>query len=607
MKTFSSDVFGRLPRPLPRGHLTHEGVVDVLDDDAGVPRLQHPLIALDESAGQALLGGPDGPPGLVVDLDGDVGHAAGGQVGGHVHLASSDDAAVDDGCASGGGEATVGRCQTDLLQRPHQLTDRLGLVDPAQELPDRREVLDVVDQRCAGQGHEQRVGGPRADALGELQDVLGPLRLPVLDVVRLVDHHRAQTQLSEPAHMPVEHLVVDDDDVREAVDRVAVAVDHRRGVARRPQHGLARPVHLHHVRHDDEQRVGVRRLRGQQRLCRLAQAGLVGEQERPVPRRRGGDQPALVRHEFQPAGHPGGGRLRQVHARQCAAVLEGLQQRLDELPAEEAAGLGAALGDGGEVGFEEGVGQLARDHRLGHHPAWHGRRGLGRLGLSGGLFRHLDAGRLEELAAQGPGAVGDDGVVGQQPQQGGVAGCRGREDGGDAVEAFQLLGAPSPGLGLVCLDAGAFLAHEECHHLELGPDRGQRATTLDRGLDLADDLGEHLDDAVVVVAGSPLGARACAVVTLGSSSHGLLLGAIGHSSATGLSPHRTRGGQGRPSGPGWRRPGGANWSSGSARDRRVGHVQAAMAPPAYRVPGTGGLSDHPRRRWGLLLFQTGGF
>ena len=450
-----------------------------------------------------------------------------------------------------------GRRQPGVLEALHELAEGLLLVDPAQELPDRGEVLDVVDQRGAGQGHEQRVGGPRADPLGELQHVLGALRLLVLDVVRLVDHHPAQTQLPEPAHVPVEHLVVDDDDVREAVDRVAVPVDHRRRVVGRPQRGLPRPVHLHHVGHDDEQRVCVRGLRSQQRLCGLAQARLISEQERPVSLRGCGHHPPLVRHELQPTGRlPGGERLRQVHARDFAAVLEGPQQRLDELPAREAAGFGGELGGGGVVGCEEGVGQLAGHHRLGHHPALLDRRWLGRLRLLGGLLRHLDTGCPEELATQRPRVVGDDGVVGEQPEQGGVAGGRGGEDGGDAVEALQLLGAPGRGHRVVRLDAGALLAHQQGHHLEPGPGRGLRAASLDRGLDLADDLGHHADEAVVVgVAGSPLSARACAVRALGSLSQGLLLGVIGQTPATGPGPHRIRGGsERRPPSRNLRRP-----------------------------------------------------
>jgi hypothetical protein len=44
--------------------------------------------------------------------------------------------------------------------------------------------------------------------------------------VRLVDDHAAQAEVAEPSHVAVEHLVVDDDDVGESVDRVTVAVDH---------------------------------------------------------------------------------------------------------------------------------------------------------------------------------------------------------------------------------------------------------------------------------------------------------------------------------------------------------------------------------------------
>ena len=79
------------------------------------------------------------------------------------------------------------------------------------------------------------------------------------------------------------------------------------------------------------------------------------------------------------------------------------------------------------------------------------------------------------------------------------------------------------------------------------------------------------DDAVLVVAGSPTGARAGAVVALGSSSHEILLGPM----VVHRRPDRVRTAlRGRetdiPSSLGWRRPlRGADWSSGSRRDRRV--------------------------------------
>jgi hypothetical protein len=42
----------------------------------------------------------------------------------------------------------------------------------------------------------------------------------------LVDHHAAEAWSPIQSDVPVEYLVVDDDDVGEPVDRLAVAVDH---------------------------------------------------------------------------------------------------------------------------------------------------------------------------------------------------------------------------------------------------------------------------------------------------------------------------------------------------------------------------------------------
>ena len=89
-----------------------------------------------------------------------------------------------------------------------------------------------------GQRHQQRTSDPGTNPLGDLEHVLGALRGLVLDEVRLVDHHAAEAEVTEPADVPVEDLVVDDHDVGEAVDRVAVAVDHGDRAVGRPQ---ARP------------------------------------------------------------------------------------------------------------------------------------------------------------------------------------------------------------------------------------------------------------------------------------------------------------------------------------------------------------------------------
>jgi hypothetical protein len=185
---------------------------------------------------------------------------------------------VDDRRPGGWVERVVGGRHPGLLERGHQVVRGFAFLDPAQELPDRPEVLDVVDQRGAGQGHQQRSCQPPLDPLGDVEDVLRSLRLLVLDVVRLVDHHAAEPVVADPVDMPVEHLVVDHHDVGEPVDRLAVTVDHGHRSRRGPQPHLARPVGLDHVGHHGEQRVGAGHLCGQQRLGCLAEAGLVGQQ-----------------------------------------------------------------------------------------------------------------------------------------------------------------------------------------------------------------------------------------------------------------------------------------------------------------------------------------
>ena len=208
--------------------------------------------------------------------------ATGRDVRGHVDLATPHDPHVHHAPARGRAEAAIDRRQLGLLERVHQLAARLLVVDPAEELPDGPEVLDVVDQRSPGQRHQQRPPGEGPDALGEFQHVLRALRGLVLDEVRLVDDHPAEAEVADPVDVAIEHLVVDDDDVGEAVDGLTVAVD-RRGLAiGRPQTDLAHPVRLHDVRDDTQQRIRVGGLRGEQRLRGLAQARLVGEQEGAV-------------------------------------------------------------------------------------------------------------------------------------------------------------------------------------------------------------------------------------------------------------------------------------------------------------------------------------
>ena len=409
----------------------------------------------------------------------------------------------------------------------------------------------------AGERHHQRPGHPGADPVGKLAHVLGPLRAPVLDEVRLVDHHPAEAVVAEPADVPVEHLVVDHHDVGEAVDLVAVAVDHGHAAVRGPEPDLARPVGLHHVGDDDQQRVGVGRLRGEQGLGGLAQSGLVGEQERAVPGGGRGHQLRLVPHQHPATGCLQRGRLRQRHARRrpVGGVLEGPEQRSEQLPGGQQAGLHRTLRRVGEVGGEERVGELARDHGLRDDAALVGRGSIGLVGGRRRLGRRLEPGGSHHLVLEVAGAVGDDRVLGQQLEQRGVAGRGLGQDRADPVEPLQLFVAVGLGVGLVGPHPGPLLAGQLRDDLELGPAGRLHGATLGARLHLAHRAGEHRDDALVVgLAGARTGLRGggtgCraratgAAATDSSSQRGSSSGLIGATSAPPGRPHTRPGGHG---------------------------------------------------------------
>ena len=363
----------------------------------------------------------------------------------------------------------IGGRQAGGGQGVHQLGERLLVVDPAEELPDGEEVLDVVDQRRAGEGHEQRARGEGPDALGEPQHVLRALRGLVLDEVRLVDDHPAEAELAEPADVPVEHLVVDDDDVGEAVDGVAVALDRGGLAAGGPQAGLAHPVRLDDVGHDDEQGIGLRRLGGEQRLGRLAQPRLVGEQEGPVTLRGRGDQPGLVRHELAAAGRRAGRRARAgactTEAPSPARSNERSSGPRSSQPPAAWAGVRSAARPRSR-GPGTGSPSVARRPTAAPRRAWWARRPAPRR-ARGLLGLGLDARLAQHVALERPGVVGDDGVLAEQRQERRVADGGLRQGGRDVVETLELLGAPCVADVLLRADAGALLAQHQGDGLEL--------------------------------------------------------------------------------------------------------------------------------------------
>ena len=86
----------------------------------------------------------------------------------------------------------------------------------------------------------QRARGALADPVGQLEHVLRALRGLVLDEVRLVDDHPAEAEVAEPAHVTVEHLVVEHDGIGEAVDSLAGMLKRLIAKAQREKIKLAR-------------------------------------------------------------------------------------------------------------------------------------------------------------------------------------------------------------------------------------------------------------------------------------------------------------------------------------------------------------------------------
>ena len=164
-------LLGRRVLELAGRDAARQVVVDRPADRRVAARLERRAVAADEAACERLLRRTDRAPDGTVELDGQVRDAAGRDVRDDVDLAAAHDAHVDHRGTRGGGEAAVCRGQAGLLQRVHERTERLLVVDPPEELPDRLEVLDVVDERRPGEGHEQRTRGAQLDLLGERQHV----------------------------------------------------------------------------------------------------------------------------------------------------------------------------------------------------------------------------------------------------------------------------------------------------------------------------------------------------------------------------------------------------------------------------------------------------
>jgi hypothetical protein len=171
LKTFSSVFAVAVSSRSHVATLADQLVVDSVDDGTGRTPRQCGLVPLHHPAGELALRLADRASHLVVELDGKVGDPPRGDVLGHVDLAATHDPEVDHRVAGGRVEPEVGGREPGVLETVHQLAEGLLVIDPTEELPDRPEVLDVVDQGGAGQGHQQWPGGAGPDALGQLERV----------------------------------------------------------------------------------------------------------------------------------------------------------------------------------------------------------------------------------------------------------------------------------------------------------------------------------------------------------------------------------------------------------------------------------------------------
>ena len=97
---------------LALGHPAYELVVDAVETDvgrAGATVLERRLVATDQTLRELVLRLADRAADGTLELDRQVGDPAGGDVGGDVDLAATDDAEVDHGLPGGGVERVVGR------------------------------------------------------------------------------------------------------------------------------------------------------------------------------------------------------------------------------------------------------------------------------------------------------------------------------------------------------------------------------------------------------------------------------------------------------------------------------------------------------------------
>ena len=196
-------------------------------------------------------------------------------------------------------------------------------LEGAKRLRVERVQLRVQLRRPAERGRPgEQQHAPRR--LEQRQQHLGALRVAALDALALVAHDDAEGGGRQRRGLPRDEVVRDDHDRRARRDGRRAAREHhhvvRREQRRQPAQQLVAPVQPRRggARHEERPLVDVRGRR-RDRLHRLAEAHLVGEQHSALPAQDEGDALLLVARQR--------GTQRRGHRHEQRGVIRGRRRR----------------------------------------------------------------------------------------------------------------------------------------------------------------------------------------------------------------------------------------------------------------------------------------
>ena len=213
------------------------------------------------------------------------------------------------------------------------------------------------------------------------------------------------------------------------------------------------------------------------------------------------DEARLMAHEVERARRAERLGLGKLHARRstASAVLEGAEERLDELPVGQPVCRDRLRLKSTEIWCEKRVRHLHLAHRLRHHLLLDCLVDRLRLSRDDQLIRaQRDAGGNQQITPHRFRRRRHRGVLSQHDDQRGVARGRLCENSGEAVETLLLVGALGVGERRIGLDSRTLFAQQKRSHLEARTIGRLQRPLLHCGLNLASGPCEHGDDSTIV-------------------------------------------------------------------------------------------------------------